>query len=134
MKLYIDPGTGSMLFSIAIGLVSVIWFGARKLYMKLKYLTPGKAKVDTNKIPLVIYSDDKRYWQIFEPVCRELDDRDFDVTYLTASPDDPALKSELTHLHAEFIGEGNKQFTRLNFLNAWMVAILNANSEESTGW
>ena len=47
MRLYIDPGTGSMLFSLAIGLLSVIWFGARKLYMKVKYLTPGKAKTDT---------------------------------------------------------------------------------------
>ena len=43
MRLYIDPGTGSMLFSLVIGLISVIWFAARKLYMKVKYLTPGRA-------------------------------------------------------------------------------------------
>ena len=49
MRLYIDPGTGSMLFSLAIGLVSVIWFGARKIYLKLKYLTPGKTKTISAK-------------------------------------------------------------------------------------
>ncbi len=121
MLLYIDPGTGSMFFSLCIGLLSVVWFGVRKLYMKLKYLTPGKVKADKNKLPLVIYSNDKRYWQVFEPICRELNEREFNVTYLTASPDDPALNCSYPYLDAEFIGEGNKQFTRMNFLNAWMV-------------
>lgn len=35
MKLYIDPGTGSMLFSLAIGLLSVLWYSIRKLYLKV---------------------------------------------------------------------------------------------------
>lgn len=121
MKLYIDPGTGSMLFSLAIGLLSVIWFGARKLYMKLKYLTPGKATKADTAIPLVIFSDDKRYWQTFEPVCRELDARGFDTVYMTASPDDPALDNPYPHIKAEFIGEGNKAFAKLNFLKAAML-------------
>ena len=38
MNLYIDPGTGSMMFSLALGIVSVLWFGAKKLYIKMKYL------------------------------------------------------------------------------------------------
>jgi CDP-glycerol glycerophosphotransferase (TagB/SpsB family) len=121
MKLYIDPGTGSMLFSLAIGLVSVVWFGARKLYMGLKYRTGGKVEASKNAVPLVIYSDDKRYWQVFEPVVQELDSRSFDVTYMTQSPDDPALSASYQHLHAEFIGEGNKGFAKLNFLNATIV-------------
>jgi hypothetical protein len=121
MRLYIDPGTGSMLFSLAVGLVSVIWFGARKLYMKVKYLTPGKKNTGDNTIPLVIYSDDKRYWQVFDPVVRELDARAFPITYLTQSPDDPALSASYPHLKAEFIGQGNKGFAKLNFLNAAML-------------
>ncbi len=121
MMLYIDPGTGSMLFSLATGLLSAVWFGARKLYMNTKYFARGKTKTGDRKIPLAIYSDDKRYWQVFEPICRELNDRKFDVTYLTASPDDPALGSGYPYLHAEFIGEGNKQFIRMNFLNACIV-------------
>lgn len=121
MRLYIDPGTGSMLFSLAIGLLSVIWFSARKLYMKVKYLTPGKVKKTDMAIPLVIFSDDKRYWPVFEPVVRELGGCAFDVTYMTASPDDPALSASYPHFAAAFIGEGNKAYTRLNFLNATMV-------------
>ena len=53
-----------------------------------------------------------------EPVCRELDRRGLDVAYLTASPDDPALQNPYAHVHAEFLGEGNKAFAKLNFLRA----------------
>lgn len=53
-----------------------------------------------------------------EPVCRELDRRGLDVAYLTASPDDPALQNPYAHVHAEFLGKGNKAFAKLNFLRA----------------
>ena len=119
--LYIDPGTGSMMFSLAIGLLSVAWFGIRKVYLKLKYLSPGREKIDDNAIPFVIFSDHKRYWQTFEPVCKELNRRGFEMTYMTMSEDDPALNVCCPCLHAEYIGDGNKAFTRLNFLNATML-------------
>lgn len=118
MMLYIDPGTGSMLFSLVIGLLSVVWFGARKLYMGIKYLTPGKVEKYNKDIPLVIYSEGKHYWPVFEPVCRELDARGFDTVYLTSSSDDPAFSASYPHLHAQFIGEGNRAFAKLNFLRA----------------
>lgn len=121
MILYIDPGTGSMLFSLAMGLLSVIWFGARKLYMKVKYLTPGKRDADSKFIPLVIFSDDKRYWKYFEPVCRELDERGFDVVYMTESEDDPAFHCAYPHVKAEFIGSGNRAYRKLNFLKAHLL-------------
>lgn len=121
MKLYIDPGTGSMLFSLAVGLISVIWFGARKLYMKVKYLTPGKRETYNNSIPLVIFSDNKRYWKNFEPIVRELNSRGIDMVYMTASEDDPGLSSSYLHLRGQFIGTGNKPFAKMNFLNATIV-------------
>lgn len=121
MILYIDPGTGSMIFSLAIGLLSVAWFGIRKVYLKLKYLSPGKEKSDGSTLPLVIFSDDKRYWQTFEPICRELNERGFNITYLTMSENDPALHVSYPCLHAEYIGEGNKAFARLNFLKATLL-------------
>ena len=121
MRLYIDPGTGAMLFSIVTGIVSVLWFGARKLFMGLKYRTGGKVNTNDNVIPLVIFSDNKRYWRNFEPVIREMDKRGIDMHYMTQSPDDPALSSPYTHLRGEFIGEGNKGLARMNFLKATMV-------------
>jgi hypothetical protein len=80
MNLYIDPGTGSMLFTILIGIIGAFVYSARMLWIKLRFkLSGGKADIGGEKIPLAIFSDDKRYWSIFEPICRELDKRGMDV-------------------------------------------------------
>ena len=123
MRLYIDPGTGSMLFAILIGIISAVMYLFKSWLVKLRFILHGGKSVesDTGKLGLVIFSDDKRYWNVFRPVCRELDRRGIDVTYMTASPDDPALESGLEHVHGEFIGEGNRAFAKLNFLSASVV-------------
>ena len=122
MTLYIDPGTGSMLFTILVGITGAAFYSLRMLFIKMRYrLSGGKTEKTQNEIPLVIFSDNKRYWNIFEPICRELNKRGAEVVYMTASPDDPALESDLKNVKAEFIGEGNKAFSRLNFLNASVV-------------
>lgn len=119
MRLYIDPGTGSMLFTILIGIIGAGIYSLRMLWIRLRFrLSGGKAEAGTQKIPFVIFSDDKRYWTVFEPICREMDRRGRDVVYLTASEDDPALKAAYPHVKAELLGHGNKAFARLNFLNA----------------
>ena len=117
MKLYIDPGTGSMLFSLAIGLLSCLWFGLQKAYMKVKYLTLGKGQVDDAKHDIVIYSEDKRYWTSFKSICDELEKRRAKVVYLAGSEDDPILKEKYEYIERKVIGLGNKAFAQLNFLN-----------------
>lgn len=122
MQLYIDPGTGSMLFTILIGIIGAGFYALRMLLIKIRFrLSGGKGEISERKIPFVIFSDDKRYWQVFEPICREMDRRGKDVVYMTASPDDPALENPYKHIHAEYIGKDNKAFARLNFLNAEVV-------------
>lgn len=120
MRFYIDPGTGSMLFAILIGIIGALNFLLKSWIVKLRFLLSGgkRQEVENEELPLVIFSDDKRYWMVFEPVCRELDRRGIDTVYMTASEDDPALKNSYEHIHAEFIGEGNKAFAKLNFLKA----------------
>ena len=123
MRLYIDPGTGSMLFAILIGLLGALRYLLKAWLVKVRFrLSGGKgAEVAQEKLPLVIFSDDKRYWNVFEPVCRELCGRDVDITYMTESEDDPALTCGYEHLHGEFIGHGNKGFAKLNFLRATVL-------------
>ena len=117
--LYIDPGTGSMLFTILIGLVGTAMFLAKKLWLKLKFrLSGGKATVSEENVPYVIFSDSKNYWSTFKPICDEFERRGIDVVYWTASPDDPALNEEYEHVNCEFIGEGNKAFAKLNMMRA----------------
>ena len=120
--LYIDPGTGSMIFTILIGIAGAVFYSLRMLWIKFRFkISGGKVQETGEKIPFVFFSDDKRYWTVFEPICREMDKRGKDVIYMTASQDDPALKNSYLHIKAEFIGMGNKAFARLNFLNAVVV-------------
>ncbi len=125
MILYIDPGTGSMLFSILIGIIGVVVFFLRTVLIKIKFVLSGgkKAKIDKNKLPIVIFSDHKRYWNVFKPICDEMEKRAQKIFYYTASPDDPALEygKDKKYVTCEFIGEGNKAFSRLNILNAYIV-------------
>ena len=121
--LYIDPGTGSMLFAILIGVIGTLNYVLKNWIVKLRFTLSSGKKVETNtdKIPFVIFTDDRRYWNIFDPICREFDRRGVDVVYMTASPDDPALENPYEHIKGEFIGKNNKAFARMNFLNAGIV-------------
>ncbi|MBE6563563.1 MAG: CDP-glycerol--glycerophosphate glycerophosphotransferase [Ruminococcaceae bacterium] len=119
MRLYIDPGTGSMLFTILIGVIGAAVYSLRMLFIKLRFkLSGGKVETGMKKTPFVIFSDDKRYWKIFEPVIREMSKRGKEVHYITNSADDPALEAAIPGFTAEHPETENKSFTKLNFLNA----------------
>ncbi len=118
--LYIDPGTGSMLFTILIGIIATLVFFLQKLWLKLKFvISGGKASATAmERIPYVIFSDSRRYWNVFKPICDEFEKRGIKLEYWTASPDDPALEEKYEHIKCVFIGEGNKAFAKLNLMNA----------------
>ena len=123
MKFYIDPGTGSMLFTILIGILGALRYVFKSWFVKLRFFLSGgrKTKDDGDKLPLVIFSEGKQYWNFFNPVCKELEAHGVETVYMTASEEDPALKNEYKHIKTEFIGAGNKAFAKLNFLNADIV-------------
>lgn len=120
MQFYIDPGTGSMLFTILVGVLGAGVYALRGLFMKLRFfLTGGKQeKSGSGRLPYVIFADDKRYWNTFSPICEEFERRGEKLVYYTASPDDPGLKQDFKTVECRFIGEGNKAFARLNLLQA----------------
>lgn len=121
--LYIDPGTGAMLFTTLIGVVTTLSFVLRKWFIKLKFiLTRGKVdKVESaNKLPIVIFSDDKRYWIVFKSICDELEKRQQECYYWTSSADDPGLEQKYSYIKTSFIGDGNKAFAKLNIMNAYI--------------
>lgn len=120
--LYIDPGTGSMLVTILIGIFSTCMFFFKSLAIKLRFfLSGGKTgalEKDSEKLDYVIFSDSKRYWNVFKPICDEFEKRGINITYYTASSDDPALSEDYKFVKCEFIGEGNRAFARLNMMKA----------------
>jgi hypothetical protein len=121
-RLYIDPGTGSMLFSIVFGAAATVYFLARAFIIRFKTLFSRGRVVKTTKLhPYVIYSEGKQYWNVFKPALDEFEKREKELLYLTSSIDDPVFEASYQHIKTEYIGEGNKAFSRLNFISADIV-------------
>ena len=61
--IYIDPGTGSMLFTILIGVLSAGAYFLRNSIMKLRFIfSLGKQeKTESDNVPFAIFTDSKRY-------------------------------------------------------------------------
>ena len=125
LPLYIDPGTGSMLFSILIGAAATLFFLGKAAILKLKLLFSAKkngvASTDTNYKQYVIYNEGLQYWNVFKPVCDEFETRQIELTYYTSAQNDPCFEQNYKFVKPEFIGEGNMAFVRLNMLSAGVV-------------
>ena len=119
--LYIDPGTGSALFSIAIGIAVTVYFLARGLFLKLSTGIFRRNKLNQTCDKYVIYAEDKRYCHYFEPVLDQFEERKIEIIYLTTSSDDPVFTSKYKYTKGKFIGHGNKAYAYLNFLSADFV-------------
>ncbi len=122
--LYIDPGTGSMLFSILVGVAATLFFLVKAAWLKLKVIFSGKKNgvvQDSSYRPYVIYSEGKQYWNVFKPVCDEAEKRSLPLTFYTSSQDDPAFSQNYKSVKCEYIGEGNSAFARLNMISAGIL-------------
>ena len=123
--LYIDPGTGSMLFSILIGAAATLFFLAKAAFIKIKVFFSGKkdgnGTVDASYKPYVIYNEGNQYWNVFKPVVDEFEKRKIQLAYYTSSKNDPIFENKYEYVKAEYIGEGNAAFAKLNMLSAGFV-------------
>jgi hypothetical protein len=117
-QLYIDPGTGSALFSILIGAAATLYFVGRALIIKLKVVLSGGKQSAVISHPFVIYNEGKQYWNVFKPVLEAFEMNKTELIYLTSSQDDPVFDQSWQFVKPEFIGEGNRAFARLNMLQA----------------
>ncbi len=121
---YIDPGTGSMLFTVLIGVLGAAFYFLRNLFVRLRFMAGGGSEKEgpqEERVPYVTFAESKRYWNTFGPICEEFERRGVPLEYLTASPDDPALEKSFEHVRCRFIGEGNRAFAHMNFLKADIV-------------
>jgi len=124
--LYIDPGTGSMLFSIVVGAAATLFFLGKAAFLKIKMLFSAKKNgvavtADTNFKKYVIYNEGMQYWNVFKPVCDEFEKRGIELIYYTSAQKDPCFEAGYKFVKPEFIGEGNMAFVRLNMLSAGFV-------------
>lgn len=120
---YIDPGTGSLLFSALFGIIGTLFFLSKALIIKLKTFSFGekinkKNKNYKTKSKIIIYGEDKRYYNVFKPIIEELINLSIPITYYSSSEDDPIFDIKNDLLYSEFIGVGNKAYAKLNFIEA----------------
>ncbi|MEI0448076.1 CDP-glycerol glycerophosphotransferase family protein [Brachyspira intermedia] len=119
---YIDPGTGSLLFSALFGIIGTLFFLSKALLIKLKTMSFSKSKnIETEaskKARIIIYGEDKRYYNVFKPIIEELIRLEIPVIYYSSSEDDPMFDIKSDLLHTEFIGVGNMAYAKLNFIEA----------------
>jgi len=120
---YIDPGTGSMLFSALSGIVVAVYFFFKNLILKLKSL-PRLLAGRKDRIsaaagrPFVIYSEGRQYWNVFLPIIEELDRRGLETIYYTSDPEDPGLQWKSPIVATALLGKGHAAFFTLNALEA----------------
>lgn len=124
--LYIDPGTGSMLFSILVGAAATLFFLGKAFILKIKLFFSARksgipASVDSNLKKYVVYNEGMQYWNLFKPVCEEFEKRNIELTYYTSAKNDPCFEQDYKFVKPEFIGEGNMAFVKLNMLSANIV-------------
>ena len=122
LPLYIDPGTGSMLFSILIGACATLFFLAKAFWLKLKlFFTGGKGqKLDKAYKKYVIYSEDKRYWNIFKPVLDAFENRKIEITYYVANDKDPVFEEKYEFVKPEVIAPGRHILSLCNEDNRYV--------------
>lgn len=114
-----------MLFSILIGAIATLYFLGKACILKLKFFFAGKrgteGAVAASRHSCVVYNEGAQYWNVFKPVLDAFEERGSDVTYLTSVKDDPVFQLDYRHVQAEYIGDGNIAYAKLNMLNADVV-------------
>ena len=115
---YIDPGTGSMLFSIVLCSITTVFFLLNSLIIKFKTRLFSEKSLSKNHHKFVIYSEGNQYYSVFKPVLDEFEARQIPVTYYTSSENDNILNEKYDYISSSYIGSGNKAYLKLAFLNA----------------
>jgi hypothetical protein len=124
---YLDPGSGSMLVSGLVGLLTTLLFFLKGIYYKGRRILLGvsgkAAKDDLSRHQLVFYSEGRQYWSTFKPVIDELVGRGERCVYLTSDEEDPGLSYSSELVRTKYIGRGTKAYVYLAVLEADVCAM-----------
>lgn len=117
---YIDPGTGSILVSVIIGLAMTALFSLRGVLYWFLGVIGGKAYKSNNDFTgkLVFYNEGGKYWPVFMGVLQYLRDRGISYVYLSSDQDDEGLRVVSDHQTSCYIGSMRASIVFLNSLKA----------------
>ena len=123
---YLDPGTGSMLLSVVMGLVSTGYFVIRRLpsMMRALFFRMTGKRDDLKNNSIVFYSESRSYWLTFKPVLEALHQRGVKCTYLTSDENDPVFNAGLDDtVRSKYIGKGNTAYTTSTPISSTVLTI-----------
>ncbi len=124
---YLDPGTGSMIGSMLIGILATFVFLVKGFYYKglegAFGLIGKRFRSHGERSSIVFYSEGRQYWNTFKPVIEEFMRRGVPCTYLTSDAQDPGLLCSTELVTTKYIGEGSQAHRYLSFLEADVCAM-----------
>jgi Putative glycosyl/glycerophosphate transferases involved in teichoic acid biosynthesis TagF/TagB/EpsJ/RodC len=123
--LYLDPATGSLLFSLMLGSAAAAFFVMKGLLHQgrsrlLKIFGRHEDASDTEQA-LVLYSEGRQYVGTFRPILQELARRNASCLYLSSDPEDPLLSFGSGSIQTKHIGKSYAAWAYLNTLRADIV-------------
>lgn len=134
--LYLDPGTGSLLFSVIVGIASTAYFvgkdllyraGARIRMLMAPRSAAALRTAQRAEHAVVFYSEGSQYQTTFLPLMQQMARRGLPCLYLSSDPADPLLALGDDHryplLQTECIGDGHMAWARMRTLRARLVCM-----------
>ena len=124
---YLDPGTGSVLVSTVIALISTVLYMGKDWFYRIfkgdKNHNPKKSYKKTDH-EIIIYCEAKHYWPTFAPIVQYLQKQNVPFTYMASDKDDEGLKHTERN---ECIGTGQRSFSYLNQLTGRVMIMTTPN-------
>lgn len=118
---YIDPGTGSLLANVLLGVLLTLFFTFKGLIYELIGKLGSKDKSLKLEYPgqIVIFNEGKNYWNVFKTVMLSLVDNSVEFIYLTAGEDDPGLEFCREHnITSRYLGHMSQALFSLRKISA----------------
>ena len=127
---YLDPGTGNALVYVALSLASAILYFFKGFFYKcIKEKDVGKDDSDIGYTShnIVLFSEGKDYWKIFQPIVEKLIEKKEFFSYYTMDRKDPCLIIDNPYMENRYIGNSNNAFVKIGNLKANLVLVTTPN-------
>lgn len=117
---YIDPGTGSALVYVVLGLLVSAYFALRSLYYRVLELVL-RSRVKHKPCELAVHSEHPRYETTFLPILRALASKGLRVTYFTMYERGASFEPLPDNVEHQPIAEGMVGYALLNHVEAKLL-------------
>ena len=127
---YLDPGTGNALIYVILSIASAALYLCKGFFYKFvnrKAVDKKNGDIDYAIRNIVLFSEGKNYWNIFQPIVEKLIEKKQYFSYYTLDRKDPCLIIDDPYMENRYIGNGNNAFVKIGNLKANLVLVTTPN-------